>query len=233
MLSYICLNSLCLAVWTRPLCVDKVHCFVITMRPAIQVWRSNLHEDVIKWKRLPCYWPFMRGIYRWPVNFPSQRAVTQSFDGFFDLRLNKRLSKPSRRRWFETSSRSLWRHCNVWANFTKIYNCHDVSGGIGGCRYDKLPCKGNIMCNLRRQSWHHDDSMCIKLAAWQLSVFSVSHINICNYRVKCFRQSMYNPTPNPIFIGVGGVEILVIVMVSINVCKLIQSQTYASVYAYL
>ena len=45
--------------------------------------------------------------------FPSQRPVTQSFDVFFDLRLNKRLSKQSRRRWFETPSRSLWRHCNV------------------------------------------------------------------------------------------------------------------------
>ena len=28
------------------------------------------------------------------------------------LRLNKRLSKQSRSRWFETPSRSLWRHCN-------------------------------------------------------------------------------------------------------------------------
>ena len=31
---------------------------------------------------------------------------------FFYLRLNKLLSKPSRRRWSETQSRSLWRHCN-------------------------------------------------------------------------------------------------------------------------
>ena len=38
--------------------------------------------------------------------------VTQSFDGFFDLYLNKRLSKQSRCRWLETPSRSLWRHCN-------------------------------------------------------------------------------------------------------------------------
>ena len=45
--------------------------------------------------------------------FPSQRPVTRSFDVFADLRLNKRLSKWSRRRWFETPSRSLWRHCNA------------------------------------------------------------------------------------------------------------------------
>ena len=32
--------------------------------------------------------------------FPSQRPVTRSFDVFFDLHLNKRLSKQSRGRWF-------------------------------------------------------------------------------------------------------------------------------------
>ena len=45
--------------------------------------------------------------------FPSQRPVTRSFDIFFDLRLNKRLSKQSWGWWFETPSWSLWRHCNV------------------------------------------------------------------------------------------------------------------------
>ena len=46
--------------------------------------------------------------------FPSRRSVTGSFDAFFDLRLNKGLSKQSRRRWFEMPSHSLWGHCNVW-----------------------------------------------------------------------------------------------------------------------
>ena len=44
--------------------------------------------------------------------FPSQRPVTRSFDVFFDLRLNKRLSKQSWGFWFETPLRSLWRQCN-------------------------------------------------------------------------------------------------------------------------
>ena len=44
--------------------------------------------------------------------FPSQRPVTRSFDVFFDLRLNKKLSKQSWGWWFEMLSRSLWRHCN-------------------------------------------------------------------------------------------------------------------------
>ena len=45
--------------------------------------------------------------------FPAQRPVTQRFDAFYDLRLNKRLSKQSWGWWFETLSRLLWRHYNV------------------------------------------------------------------------------------------------------------------------
>ena len=44
--------------------------------------------------------------------FPAQRQMTRSFDVFFVLGLNKRLNKQSRRRWFETPSRSSWRHRN-------------------------------------------------------------------------------------------------------------------------
>ena len=44
--------------------------------------------------------------------FPAQRLVTQSFDIFFDLRLNTRLSERWWGWWFETPSCPLWRHCN-------------------------------------------------------------------------------------------------------------------------
>ena len=43
--------------------------------------------------------------------FPASEAELWCF--LCDLPLNKRLSKQSRRRWFETPSRTLWRHCNV------------------------------------------------------------------------------------------------------------------------
>ena len=46
--------------------------------------------------------------------FPALRPVTRSFDVFFDLRLNKRLSKQSWGWWFETLSRPSWRHCIVY-----------------------------------------------------------------------------------------------------------------------
>ena len=48
-----------------------------------------------------------------PDEFPAQRPVTRSFDVFFDLRPNKRLSKQWWGWWSETPSSSLWRHRDV------------------------------------------------------------------------------------------------------------------------
>ena len=81
----------------------------------LAVYYQREHDDVIKWEHFPRYWPFVRGIHRFPV--------TRSFDIFFDLRLNKRLSKQSWVWWFETLSRPLWRHRNeisVNASFHNI-----------------------------------------------------------------------------------------------------------------
>ena len=72
---------------------------------ASHVWGRFTHDDVIKWKHFPCYWPFVRGIHRYPV--------TRSFDVFFDLQPNKRFSKQWWVWWFETPSCLLWRHRNT------------------------------------------------------------------------------------------------------------------------
>ena len=64
---------------------------------------QTVHDDVIKWKYFPRYWPFVRGI-----EFPTQRPVTRSFVVYFDLRPSKRLSKQSWDSWdwwFETPLR--------------------------------------------------------------------------------------------------------------------------------
>ena len=53
--------------------------------------------------------------------FPTQRPVTRSFDVFFDLHLNKRLSKQSWGWWFKLPSRPLWRHCNDMGGITMSY----------------------------------------------------------------------------------------------------------------
>ena len=55
---------------------------------------------------------------------PAQRPATRSFDVFFDLRLNKSLSKQPWGWWFETPSRPLWRHRNG-----KSINCSDLTKG--------------------------------------------------------------------------------------------------------
>ena len=54
--------------------------------------------------------------------FPAQRPVTRSFDVFFDLRPNKRLSKQPWGWWFETPSWSLWRQRNVMRTITACTN---------------------------------------------------------------------------------------------------------------
>ena len=68
----------------------------------------TLHGDVIKWK-LFRYTDPLWGESTSNDGFPSQRPVTQIFDIFFDLRLNKRCGK---RRWFGTPPRWLWHHAN-------------------------------------------------------------------------------------------------------------------------
>ena len=82
-------------------------------------WFRDGHDDVIKWRHFPRYRPFVRGIHRSPVNSPpppkkkkKKRPVRRGFDVFFDQRLNKRMNKQLRRRWFKTPSRSLWCDCN-------------------------------------------------------------------------------------------------------------------------
>ena len=57
--------------------------------------------------------------------FPAQRPVTLSFDIFFDLRLNKRLSKQSWGWWFETLSCPFWRQCNEYAKLHQNEQRHN------------------------------------------------------------------------------------------------------------
>ena len=36
------------------------------------IWSKLIHDDVIKWKHFPRYWPFVRVIHRSPVNCPHR-----------------------------------------------------------------------------------------------------------------------------------------------------------------
>ena len=53
----------------RPPTLPKWSCFTIW---AVVHAMVNLHDDVIKWKYFPRYWPFVREIHRSPVNFPHK-----------------------------------------------------------------------------------------------------------------------------------------------------------------
>ena len=58
--------------------------------------------------------------------FPSQRPVTRSFDIVFICALNKQ----SWGWWFETLSRSLWRHRNEFPSSSLIDHRHDTPGKV-------------------------------------------------------------------------------------------------------
>ena len=69
------------------LCMYTRMCYVVLCR-ALAIWSTlpisskwlhwqrgyhdHTHDDVIKWKHFPRYWPFVRGIHRFPVNFPHK-----------------------------------------------------------------------------------------------------------------------------------------------------------------
>ena len=71
----------------------------------------TFHDNVIKWKHFPRYCPLCEEYigHRWITLTKASDS-----DVLCDRRLNKRLSKHSICRWFETLSCSLWRHCNAW-----------------------------------------------------------------------------------------------------------------------
>ena len=81
--------------------------------------------------------------------FPSPRPVTRSFDVFFDLRLSKRMSKQWRRRWFDTPSHSLWRHCN---------GAESAHGAAD--RHCLKICQENLSASPKSLGWRHAISFC-------------------------------------------------------------------------
>ena len=87
-----------------------------------------------------------------PGEFHAQRPVTQSFDVFFDLRLNKRLRKQSRGWWFDMPPRSL--DVIVMFSFSPV-----LPSGI--CHYVQFPQQvhvdyTHVHIGLRCTRWHRD-----------------------------------------------------------------------------
>ena len=109
--------------WNSALLSDAAAFFTRTAPPQVHVTRCWLSAGLCS--KVPETWWRHHALETFSVlltlcagnspvtgEFPSQSSVKRSFDVFFDLGLNKRLSKQSRRQWFETPSSSLWRHTN-------------------------------------------------------------------------------------------------------------------------
>ena len=81
--------------------------------------------------------------------FTAQMPVTRSFDIFFDLRLNKRLSKQSWGLLFETPLGSLWRHSDGFK-----------------CVYCKITCgSSDVMQQGEPSHWHYNDVIMSAIAS--------------------------------------------------------------------
>ena len=120
-----CKHPYNLGVWSKPgqlqLCGLSLACTIQWGLPGeVQCWRTaatqSVHITYTWWRHQIETFSALLALCAGnsPVSgeFPAQRPVTRSFDVFFDLGLNKRLSKQSKRWWFETPSCSLWRHRN-------------------------------------------------------------------------------------------------------------------------
>ena len=87
--------------------------------PLWYIWLSICHDDVIKWKHFPRYWPFVHRSHQSPVNslHKGQWRGALIFS-LICVWINKRLSKQSWGWWFETLPHPLWRHsygcCGRW-----------------------------------------------------------------------------------------------------------------------
>ena len=82
--------------------------------PFVGHWNNAKHYNVIKWKHFPCYWPFVRGIHRAPVNSPRARWIplTKASDAELWFFFLWSASEQTRGWWFETPSWLLWHHSN-------------------------------------------------------------------------------------------------------------------------
>ena len=79
---------------------------------------------------------------------------------FLWSRLNKRLSKLSRRRWFETPSRSLWRHCNGVPTEAREINLATNTKIVSAVKYHISPLNSSqgLLVIRFRFCWKHLES---------------------------------------------------------------------------
>ena len=133
------------------------------------------HDDVIKWKHFPRYLPL----------------VTRSFDVYFDLRPNKRLSNQSWGWWF-------WRHRIMNFNFrtkyvypeTKSISCHICWNQMASMKTTSSLKRGSmihLLRNVRRREifpemWHTITPLCrFHIEQMYMAGVYISYNFICTF----------------------------------------------------
>ena len=148
------------------------------------------HDDIIKWKYFPRYWPFVTG-HQW---IPLTKASDAGLMFSLICALNKRLSKQLWGWWFETPSHSLWRHCNVffvvkvkffigWCDFYSpieglVQDCSNSSAlalellqSCAKLSFASLPL-GQCLMDMEKISWYLNTS---KHKTWRVCIICEMH----------------------------------------------------------
>ena len=102
---------------------ENVYCFEFSWLHLAWDIQSPQYHNMVPWWRhqmetFSALLVLCEGISPITGEFPSHRPVTQSFDIFFDLHLNKRLRKQSRRRWFDAGD---LRHHRAHYSVCRLY----------------------------------------------------------------------------------------------------------------
>ena len=139
-------KELCNRISHRLLVIDFYN--IVLLVSSVTSWHSewkfpyiSSNETAPWWRHQMEIFSALLGICAWnsPITgeFPAQRPVRRSFDGFFDLRLKKRLSKQWWGWWFETPSCQLWPHCNANTVFFSSIDSEPVTVRGGGRKRDR------------------------------------------------------------------------------------------------
>ena len=56
--------------WLHKVCLKWLKWYSASTAWEYMIWH-HWHDDAIKWKHFPRYWPFVRGIHRSPVNYAN------------------------------------------------------------------------------------------------------------------------------------------------------------------
>ena len=116
--------SIKVSIWHKRICnpYEDVGCQrwpnEVTAQHENSTWKRLYHNDVMREKRFPYYWPLMRSIHQWLVDFPHKGPVTWCFVASLNTMLNKSrvvrdLGPP----------KLLWHHWN-----TQDSHAHDTVG---------------------------------------------------------------------------------------------------------